>query len=62
MKLGRGCGLEHGFDHEDELVPTFLAVDDRRRVLGVGRDITHLADERIAYAIDRDPYFFAVVD
>src|SRR2546421_9611397 len=62
MELGRGCGLEHGFDHEDELVPAFLAVDDRWRVLGVGRDIAHLADERIAYAIHRDPYFFAVMD
>src|SRR6266496_2349918 len=62
MELGRGCGLEHGFDHEDELVPAFLAVDDRWRVLGVGRDIAYLADERIAHAIDRDPYLLAVVD
>src|SRR5467141_1339007 len=62
MELGRSCRVEHGFDHKDELVPAFPAVDDRWSVLGVGRDIAHLADEWIAHAIDRNPYVIAIMD
>src|SRR5205823_2726800 len=62
MQIHGNFRIEHRFDHEDELVPAFLAIDDRWRVLGVGRDIAHLADERVAYAIDRDAYLVAVTD
>ena len=62
MKLRRGRGIEHGFDHEDELVPGFPAVDNRWRVLGAWRDVAHLADERIAHAIDCDAHAVAVLD
>src|SRR5216117_2088180 len=62
MKLRRSCGIEHGFDHEDELVPGFPAVDDRWRVFGAWRDVAHLADERIAHTIHRDAHAIAVLD
>src|SRR5437773_1578459 len=62
MEVGCGRGIEHGFDHEDELVARFPAVNDRWRVFSVWRDIAHLTDERIAHAIHRDPYFVAVMD
>jgi hypothetical protein len=62
VEFGRRRRVEHGFNHEDELVSHFLAIDDGRRVFGAGRDITNLADEKIRHAIHRDPHLVAVMD
>src|SRR5438045_7574679 len=62
MKIDGSRWIKHGFDHEHELVASFSAVDDRRRVFGMWRDVTHLANERIAYAIDCNAHAVAVLD
>src|SRR2546426_10743705 len=62
MQIGRDLRIEDRFDHEDEFRAAFPAVDDRRRVFRMRRDVTYLANERIWHAINRHPSRIAVVD
>src|SRR5207248_8673877 len=62
MQIGRDLRIEYRFDHEDEFRAAFPAVDDRRRVFRVRRDVTDLTNERIWHAVNGHLSRIAVVD
>ena len=46
MQFRRRLGIEDRLDHEDQLAAALPAVNDRRSVFRLGRNETHLPDER----------------
>src|SRR5439155_1420284 len=62
MQVGRDLRIEDRFDHEDEFRAAFSAIDDRRCVFRVRRDVTDLANERIWHTVNGHLSRIAVVD
>ena len=62
MQIGRDLRIEDRFDHENEFRAAFPAIDDRRGVFRVRRDVTNLANERICHAVNGHLRRIALVD
>ena len=54
MEVGGGGGVKDGLDHEDEFGAALLAVNDGRRVFGLGRNEGDLAGNGLVHAIHGD--------
>ena len=62
MQTSRDLGIKHRFDHEDEFRAAFPAVDNRRGVFRVRRDVTDLSDERVWHSVNGHPSRITVMD